>query len=87
MYRAGSLTHTYQTGMGVANTTAYEVLSSPDTRKIYDQHGEAGLKQQQQSGGMHFHDPFDIFSQYAWLPLPCLADAASRESLIPFSTL
>lgn len=42
---------------------AYEVLSNAEKRRIYDQHGEAGLKQQQQ-GGSNFHDPFDIFSQY-----------------------
>jgi len=43
---------------------AYEVLSNAEKRRIYDQHGEAGLKQQQQGGNAGFHDPFDIFSQY-----------------------
>jgi DnaJ family protein C protein 16 len=52
----------------VAN--AYEVLSDPKQRKIYDQVGEEGLKQQQQrdaqggGGGFHGMNPDDIFSQF-----------------------
>eukprot|EP00835_Amoeboradix_gromovi_P005386 NODE_501_length_7561_cov_0.489547.p3 type:complete len:306 gc:universal NODE_501_length_7561_cov_0.489547:7033-6116(-) len=38
---------------------AFEVLSDPEKRQMYDQYGEQGL------GGMGgFHDPSDIFSQF-----------------------
>mmetsp|Transcript_16147 Transcript_16147/g.38038 ORF Transcript_16147/g.38038 Transcript_16147/m.38038 type:complete len:365 (-) Transcript_16147:326-1420(-) len=40
--------------------SAYEVLSDKDKRRIYDQHGEEGLKQQ----GQQHHDPFDLFSMF-----------------------
>ena len=44
---------------------AYEALIDPETRKIYDQYGHEGLKQrQQQGGGSHTHDPFDLFSRF-----------------------
>ncbi|KAF4901264.1 DnaJ-related protein SCJ1 [Colletotrichum fructicola] len=44
---------------------AYEALIDPETRKIYDQYGHEGLKQQQQGGGgFHRHDPFDVFSRF-----------------------
>ncbi|CAK7209433.1 DnaJ-related protein scj1 [Sporothrix bragantina] len=44
---------------------AYEALSDPKTRKIYDQYGHDGLKKhQQQGGGGGHHDPFDIFSRF-----------------------
>ncbi|KAL3424058.1 DnaJ domain-containing protein [Phlyctema vagabunda] len=43
---------------------AYEALSSPETRKIYDQYGHEGLKQRQQGGGQGHHDPFDLFSRF-----------------------
>jgi DnaJ family protein A protein 2 len=39
---------------------AYEVLSDPEKRKIYDQYGEEGLKE----GGGGGVDPSDIFSQF-----------------------
>lgn len=42
---------------------AYEVLKDAEKRRIYDQYGEEGLKQQHQKGGGGF-DPFDIFSKY-----------------------
>ncbi|PNW80507.1 hypothetical protein CHLRE_07g320150v5 [Chlamydomonas reinhardtii] len=42
---------------------AYEVLSDPEKRKIYDQYGEDGLKQAQQQGGGHGggNDLFNFF--------------------------
>ncbi|TPX35334.1 hypothetical protein SmJEL517_g02244 [Synchytrium microbalum] len=43
---------------------AYEVLTDDEKRRIYDQYGEEGLKQQ--GGGQHFHNPFDIFSQFGF---------------------
>ena len=42
---------------------AYEVLSDPESRKIYDRYGAEGLKQQQGQGA-HMHDPFDIFAKF-----------------------
>ena len=46
-------------------TNAYETLSDPEKRKIYDTQGEEGLKRQQQQGeGGQYHDPFDIFAQF-----------------------
>eukprot|EP01087_Luapelamoeba_hula_P005640 TRINITY_DN1568_c0_g1_i1.p1 TRINITY_DN1568_c0_g1~~TRINITY_DN1568_c0_g1_i1.p1 ORF type:complete len:404 (+),score=64.33 TRINITY_DN1568_c0_g1_i1:91-1302(+) len=44
-------------------SSAYEALKDPQKRRIYDQHGEEGLKQQsgQQRGG---HDPFSMFSNF-----------------------
>ncbi|KAG6811173.1 hypothetical protein H0H92_008657 [Tricholoma furcatifolium] len=41
-------------------THAYEILSDPDKRSIYDARGEAGLSE---SGGMGGMDPQDLFSQ------------------------
>ena len=44
---------------------AYEALSDPQQRSIYDKYGHEGLKQNQQGGGGgHHHDPFDLFSRF-----------------------
>ena len=40
---------------------AYEVLSDPEKREIYDQYGEDALKE---GAGGPMHDPFDIFSSF-----------------------
>ncbi|XP_057539234.1 dnaJ protein homolog [Amaranthus tricolor] len=42
---------------------AYEVLSDPEKREIYDQYGEDALKEGMGGGG-GAHDPFDIFSSF-----------------------
>ncbi|KAK8697686.1 hypothetical protein V6N13_113825 [Hibiscus sabdariffa] len=42
---------------------AYEVLSDPEKREIYDQYGEDALKEGM-GGGAAAHDPFDIFSSF-----------------------
>ncbi|CAO3688909.1 unnamed protein product [Umbelopsis vinacea] len=42
---------------------AYAVLADDEKRRIYDQYGEEGLKQQNGGGG-GFHNPFDIFQQF-----------------------
>ncbi|KAK9749182.1 hypothetical protein RND81_02G107700 [Saponaria officinalis] len=42
---------------------AYDVLSDPEKREIYDQYGEDALKEGMGGGGGHSHSPFDIFEQ------------------------
>ncbi|XP_048140200.1 dnaJ protein homolog ANJ1 [Rhodamnia argentea] len=42
---------------------AYEVLSDPEKREIYDQYGEDALKEGMGGAGGG-HDPFDIFSSF-----------------------
>ncbi|XP_038682559.1 dnaJ protein homolog isoform X1 [Tripterygium wilfordii] len=43
---------------------AYEVLSDPEKREIYDQHGEDALKEGMGGGGGGMHNPFDIFDTF-----------------------
>ncbi|KAK5941355.1 DnaJ- protein scj1 [Knufia obscura] len=43
---------------------AYETLSDPTTRKIYDQYGHDGLANHKRTGGAQQHNPFDLFSQF-----------------------
>jgi DnaJ-class molecular chaperone len=42
---------------------AYEVLSDANTRRIYDEAGEDGLKEGGGGGGS-FHNPMDIFDMF-----------------------
>ncbi|KAJ7540448.1 hypothetical protein O6H91_10G015400 [Diphasiastrum complanatum] len=42
---------------------AYEVLSDPEKREIYDQYGEDALKEGMGGGGSS-HNPFDIFESF-----------------------
>ncbi|KAF7825214.1 dnaJ protein-like protein 1 [Senna tora] len=44
---------------------AYEVLSDPEKRELYDQYGEDALKEGMGGGGGGpFHSPFDIFESF-----------------------
>jgi DnaJ-class molecular chaperone len=47
----------------MTSLSAYAVLADDEKRRIYDQYGEEGLKQQNGGGG-GFHNPFDIFQQF-----------------------
>lgn len=42
---------------------AYEVLSDPEKRDVYDQFGEDALKEGMGGGGAT-HNPFDIFESF-----------------------
>lgn len=43
---------------------AYEVLSNPEKREIYDEYGEDALKEGMGGGGGSGHNPFDIFESF-----------------------
>ena len=43
---------------------AYEVLSDPEKRELYDQYGEDALKEGMGGGAGPFHNPFDIFESF-----------------------
>ena len=44
---------------------AYDALSEPETRRIYDKYGHDGVAQHRQgSSGGRSHDPFDLFSRF-----------------------
>lgn len=43
---------------------AYEVLSDPEKKELYDQYGEDALKEGMGGGGSPFHNPFDLFESF-----------------------
>ncbi|KAL9614806.1 MAG: hypothetical protein Q9167_000716 [Letrouitia subvulpina] len=52
----------------VSIADAYDALSDPATRRVYDQYGHEGVAQHRQQtaggGGGQRHDPFDLFSRF-----------------------
>lgn len=45
---------------------AYEVLSDKQTRRIYDQSGEAGLERHKKRSGGGSSDPFSFFNGFGF---------------------
>merc|ERR1719192_2581857 len=43
---------------------AYETLSNPDKRRLYDQAGEQGIKEGGSGGGFGGSNPMDIFDMF-----------------------
>merc|ERR1712038_528190 len=43
---------------------AYEVLSNSEKRRLYDMHGEQGIKEGGAGGGGGFHSPMDLFDMF-----------------------
>ena len=43
---------------------AYEVLSNSEKRRLYDVHGEQGIKEGGGGGGGGFHSPMDLFDMF-----------------------
>jgi DnaJ-class molecular chaperone len=47
-------------------SVAYDVLSDPDKRKVYNSGGEDAVKKQEQRENTPQHDPFSIFEQFGF---------------------
>ena len=43
---------------------AYEVLSNSEKRRLYDMHGEQGIKEGGAGGDGGFHSPMDLFDMF-----------------------